>query len=79
MKERGFKDVNQLEGGIINYGLDNNTQHWTGNLFVFDDRKVLRNMFNNVFIIRTPAAKKLKILKSVKHKLRVLFRSENFL
>jgi len=41
MKERGFKDVNQLEGGILNYGLDDNTQHWTGNLFVFDDRLVV--------------------------------------
>ena len=42
MKERGFKDVNQLEGGILNYGLDDNTQHWTGNLFVFDDRKSVK-------------------------------------
>lgn len=37
MKE-GFKDVYQLEGGIINYGLKQGSDHWLGKLFVFDDR-----------------------------------------
>jgi len=41
MLERGFKDVNQLEGGIINYGLGSDTHNWTGNLFVFDDRLIV--------------------------------------
>ncbi|HLC51712.1 MAG TPA: rhodanese-related sulfurtransferase [Candidatus Nanoarchaeia archaeon] len=41
LKEQGFKDVNQLDGGIINYVNqfpENN--HWEGGLFVFDDRLV---------------------------------------
>lgn len=38
MKEEGFDDVVQLEGGIINYGLQEGQTHWKGKLFVFDDR-----------------------------------------
>ncbi|MBA3722120.1 MAG: rhodanese-related sulfurtransferase [Parachlamydiaceae bacterium] len=38
LKKEGFKDVYQLEGGIINYGLKEGTEHWLGKLFVFDDR-----------------------------------------
>ena len=41
LKERGFKDVNQLDGGIIKYGLQPDTHNWEGNLFVFDDRLVV--------------------------------------
>ena len=41
LKERGFKDVNQLEGGIIKYGQQADTHNWVGNLFVFDDRLVV--------------------------------------
>ncbi len=36
--ERGFTEVYQLEGGIINYGLKAGSEHWKGKLFVFDDR-----------------------------------------
>lgn len=36
--EKGFKDVFQLEGGIINYGHKVGSEHWLGKLFVFDDR-----------------------------------------
>lgn len=38
LKEAGFDKVFQLEGGIINYGLKEGSQHWRGKLFVFDDR-----------------------------------------
>lgn len=38
LKEKGFEDVSQLKGGIIQYGLDEGASHWKGKLFVFDDR-----------------------------------------
>ena len=38
MKEEGFTEVYQLEGGLINYGLKVGKAHWEGHLFVFDDR-----------------------------------------
>lgn len=38
LKEKGFKKVYQLEGGIINYGKRVGNKHWLGKLFVFDDR-----------------------------------------
>ncbi len=38
LKKKGFKDVYQLKGGIINYGLERGSKHWHGKLFVFDDR-----------------------------------------
>lgn len=38
LKEKGFKQVFQLSGGIINYGLKQGNDHWLGKLFVFDDR-----------------------------------------
>lgn len=41
MKQEGFEKVYQLDGGIINYGLKQGTDHWKGNLFVFDDRLVV--------------------------------------
>jgi UPF0176 protein len=41
LKEQGFKDVNQLDGGIINYvNQFPNNNEWQGGLFVFDDRLV---------------------------------------
>lgn len=36
--KEGFKNVFQLEGGIINYGIKQGSDHWLGKLFVFDDR-----------------------------------------
>jgi len=36
--EKGFEKVYQLDGGIINYGLQEGAKHWLGKLFVFDDR-----------------------------------------
>jgi UPF0176 protein len=38
LKKRGFEDVYQLQGGIINYGEKVGRDHWKGSLFVFDDR-----------------------------------------
>ncbi len=38
MKQEGFDHVFQLDGGVINYGLQEGNEHWKGKLFVFDDR-----------------------------------------
>ncbi len=38
LKEQGFQDVYQIEGGIINYVNQLPKTYWEGNLFVFDDR-----------------------------------------
>lgn len=38
LKEKGFKEVYQLEGGVIHYGHEMGSEHWKGKLFVFDDR-----------------------------------------
>lgn len=41
MKEEGYEEVYQLEGGVIKYGQQIGNDHWKGNLFVFDDRLVI--------------------------------------
>ncbi len=38
LKKRGFNEVYQLDGGVIEYGLQEGSAHWKGKLFVFDDR-----------------------------------------
>ena len=38
LKEKGFGEVYQLEGGVINYGHQMGNDRWKGKLFVFDDR-----------------------------------------
>ena len=38
LKQDGFEHVGQLDGGIINYGVQEKAKHWKGKLFVFDDR-----------------------------------------
>jgi len=38
LKQKGFDQVYQLNGGIIGYGLEQGDDHWLGKLFVFDDR-----------------------------------------
>lgn len=38
--EKGFKDVNQLHGGILNYLKEEGGEHFDGRCFVFDDRLV---------------------------------------
>lgn len=41
VKEAGFKNVYQLKGGVIRYGIEEGKKHWKGKLFVFDDRLVV--------------------------------------
>jgi UPF0176 protein len=41
LKQEGFERVYQLDGGVIQYGLDEGSEHWKGKLFVFDDRLVI--------------------------------------
>lgn len=38
LKQEGFQQVYQLQGGFIQYGLEEGRAHWQGRLFVFDDR-----------------------------------------
>lgn len=38
MLEQGFKEVYQIEGGILNYFEKTAGKHWQGDCFVFDDR-----------------------------------------
>lgn len=38
MKKKGFKDVNQLHGGIVSYAKEVGDAHFQGKCFVFDDR-----------------------------------------
>lgn len=38
LKDKGFEQVYQLEGGVINYGHQMGNKYWKGSLFVFDDR-----------------------------------------
>ena len=40
LREQGFKDVSQLQGGIINYISQFPDTHFEGSCFVFDDRIV---------------------------------------
>ena len=41
MIKEGFKDVYQLDGGIINFINKYPHTYWQGSMFVFDDRKIL--------------------------------------
>lgn len=36
--EKGFTDVCQLEGGLLNYFAECGSAHWEGDCFIFDDR-----------------------------------------
>ncbi len=38
MIEQGFREVYQIEGGILNYFEKTGGKHWDGDCFVFDDR-----------------------------------------
>ena len=40
MREQGFKDVYQMNGGILNYIQQFPDTYWEGGMFVFDERKV---------------------------------------
>ncbi|MEX0769311.1 MAG: rhodanese-related sulfurtransferase [Balneolaceae bacterium] len=41
MKQKGWKDVNQLHGGILRYAREEGGKHYKGKCFVFDDRLVV--------------------------------------
>jgi UPF0176 protein len=41
MKKKGYDDVNQLHGGILNYAKEESGAHFKGKCFVFDDRLVV--------------------------------------
>jgi len=41
MKDVGFEQVFQLDGGVIRYGLEQGQDLWEGKLFVFDDRMAI--------------------------------------
>jgi len=41
MKQKGWDDVNQLHGGILNYAKEEKGKHFKGKCFVFDDRLVV--------------------------------------
>mgnify|MGYP001970270401 CR=1 FL=1 len=47
MIQKGFKDVNQLSGGILNYleKIPQKNSLWDGECFVFDNRVSIRNEF----------------------------------
>lgn len=39
--EQGFKNVYQLDGGIVTYTKDNPDKYWEGSIFVFDERRIV--------------------------------------
>lgn len=41
MRKKGYNDVNQLHGGILNYAKKERGAHFKGKCFVFDDRLVV--------------------------------------
>lgn len=41
LKSKGFENIYQLDGGVIQYGHEEGSKHWKGKLFVFDDRLVV--------------------------------------
>lgn len=41
LKQQGFDQVYQLDGGVIRYGMEQGQGTWRGKLFVFDDRMVV--------------------------------------
>jgi UPF0176 protein len=42
LRQRGFRDVHQLEGGIVSYQEQFGNEHWLGECFVFDQRMTLK-------------------------------------
>ena len=47
MREQGFKDVYQIDGGILNYIQKFPDTYWEGGMFVFDDRRVFEPNTND--------------------------------
>jgi UPF0176 protein len=46
MLKSGFKNVKQIDGGVINYFKETGGAHWKGDCFVFDDRVALDKGLN---------------------------------
>lgn len=46
MLKSGFKNVKQIDGGVINYFKETGGAHWKGDCFVFDDRVALDKELN---------------------------------
>lgn len=44
--QHGFKEVYQIEGGVINYLQNTSSDHWQGNCFIFDQRVELDTELN---------------------------------
>ena len=64
----GFKDVYQLEGGIINYlrKQKDNKKFWMGECFVFDervsvDKNLKKGKYDQCFACRYPVTKQEKL------------------
>ncbi|MDA8963795.1 rhodanese-like domain-containing protein [Acidimicrobiia bacterium] len=41
MLKNGFENIQQVDGGVINYFKETGGRHWNGDCFVFDDRVAL--------------------------------------
>jgi UPF0176 protein len=46
MLKSGFKNVKQIDGGVINYFKETGGAHWKGDCFVFDDRVAIDKELN---------------------------------
>lgn len=42
LKEKGFADVYQLDGGIVTYTKDYPDKYWEGAIYVFDERRIIQ-------------------------------------
>ena len=63
MLKNGFKNVKQIDGGVIKYFEDTGGSYWNGDCFVFDDRVALDKNLNETdyilcFRCREPLNKK---------------------
>ena len=59
MLKAGFKDVKQLEGGVLDYFKETGGKYWNGDCFVFDERVALDKQLNETeyiycYICREP-------------------------
>ena len=59
MLKAGFKDVKQLEGGVLDYFKETGGKYWNGDCFVFDERVALDKELNETeyiycYICREP-------------------------
>ena len=59
MLKAGFKDVKQLEGGVLDYFKETGGKYWNGDCFVFDERVALDTELNETeyiycYICREP-------------------------